>query len=147
MDPATLTLQTQLATTPTRAFRALTRAGQLRRWFVDSLDYDRSLLVFGAGRQLTFITGTVLAGQGQVTTFRPPSVLEYSWNNETLRFELDAEGEETSLTFTNTIYGAQAEAIAEASVPDWEEALARLRGLFTGDGPELHGDEAQEGQG
>ena len=130
MDPATIILTAQLPTTPTRAFRALTRASHLRRWFGDVLDYDRSLLVFGAGRQLTFISdGTV--GQGQVTVFRPPSVLEYSWNNETLRFDLDAEGEETSLTFTNTIHGAEAETIAEAARTEWEDALDRLRALFT----------------
>lgn len=130
MDPATITLTVQLPTTPTRAFRALTRATQLRRWFGDMLDYDRSLLVFGAGRQLTFISdGTV--GQGQVTVFHPPSVLEYSWNNETLRFDLDAEGEETALTFTNTIHGAGAQTIAEAAYPDWRNALERLRALFT----------------
>ena len=129
MDPATITLTVQLPTTPTRAFRALTRSSQLRQWFGDVLDYDRSLLVFGAGRQLTFISdGTI--GQGQVTVFRPPSVLEYSWNNETLRFDLDAEGEETSLTFTNTIHGAEAAVIADAAGPEWEEALDRLRALF-----------------
>jgi uncharacterized protein YndB with AHSA1/START domain len=130
MEPATITLTVQLPTTPTRAFRALTRPSQLRRWFGDVLDYDRSLLVFGAGRQLTFISdGTI--GQGQVTVFRPPSVLEYSWNNETLRFDLDSEGEETSLTFTTTIHGAESATIADGARPEWEDALERLRTMFT----------------
>ncbi|WP_420098001.1 SRPBCC family protein [Corynebacterium sp.] len=124
MPTPTTTLTVQLPTTPTRAFRALTRVSQLRRWFGDVLDYDRSLLVFGAGRQLTFISdGTV--GQGQVTVYRPPSVLEYSWNTETLRFDLDAEGEETSLTFTSTVRGA------DAAHHDWEDALDRLRQFLT----------------
>lgn len=140
-NPATITLTVQLPTTPTRAFRALTRAAQLRRWFVDTLDYDRSLLEFGVGRQLTFIAAGGLAGQGQVTVYRPPSVLEYSWGEDTLRFELDAEGEETALTFTTVIRGTGADATAAAASPGWEAALGRLQELFTGPpSPSRHTD-------
>lgn len=132
MDPATITLSVQLATSPTRAFRALTLTAQLRRWFVDVLDYDRSLLVFGAGRQLTFIADTGMAGQGQVTAYLPPSLLEYTWDNETLRFELSAEGEETAVTFTNIIHGTGTDSTDTAAVTDaWQTALARLQSLFT----------------
>lgn len=143
MTSATVTLQVELPTTPTKAFRALTRASQLRRWFVDILDYDRSLLVFGAGCQLSFIADGGLVGQGQVTGYRPPTALEYTWDDETLRFELaagdtddDGTVRSTLLTFSDTVDSGDAEtdrAVAEASSPGWQTALDRLRDLFDED--------------
>lgn len=144
-EKATVELTVELSTTPVKAFRALSRSGQLRRWFVDNLDYDRSLLEFGAGRQLTFIDRDGPAGQGEVTVFRPARSLEFTWDrgtlSEVLRFDLteidtDADGADeparTRLTFVNTISGPDAEEVqetADAVRPGWETALDRLVGL------------------
>ncbi|MGO1950163.1 MAG: SRPBCC domain-containing protein [Mycobacteriaceae bacterium] len=131
----TVELHVQLPTSPVKVFRALTRTEHLRRWFVDTLDYDRSLLTFGAGRQLMFIADTGLVGQGEVTTYRPPTALEYTWDTEVLRFDLVASGTEdaetTELTFTNTIGGPDAGATADAARPGWQTALDRLNDLLT----------------
>ncbi|HIW92036.1 MAG TPA: SRPBCC domain-containing protein [Candidatus Corynebacterium avicola] len=133
---ATVELSVTLPATPAETFRAITRTRHLRRWFVDILDYDRSLLTFGAGRQLSFIAAEGLIGQGEVTTYRPPEILEYTWDTEVLRFELEGT-ESTHLRFINTLEGPDAEDVAEAVRPGWETALERLRGILeTGDSDE-----------
>lgn len=129
---ATVELSVTLPATPAETFRAITRTRHLRRWFVDILDYDRSLLNFGAGRQLSFIAAEGLIGQGEVTTYRPPEVLEYTWDTETLRFELEGGGDdtETHLRFLNILEGPDAGAVADVVRPGWETALERLRGIL-----------------
>ena len=48
--------------------------------------------------------------QGTVVAVDPPRVLEYTWGDDTLRFELQPDGDGTVLTFTDTFdeYGKAA---------------------------------------
>jgi uncharacterized protein YndB with AHSA1/START domain len=106
-----------------KVWRALTEVGQLRKWFVDILDYDRSRLSFAPGASLTFAARDFPDGHGEVTACRPPALLEYTWGAETLRFELTDEGSGCVLVFTNIVDGPET---AAAVATGWAIGLDRL---------------------
>lgn len=109
-----------------KVWAALTDKEQLRHWFVEILDYDRSQFDFTDGGKLTFVPTSVdlPTGFGEVTRIDPPHLLEYTWDSETLRWELAAEGESSCrLVFTNVLDDP---ATAAAVEPGW---LAGLDGL------------------
>jgi uncharacterized protein YndB with AHSA1/START domain len=106
-----------------KVWRALTEPDELRRWFVEVLDYDRSTLTFTPGAALAFVAGGLPAGRGVVVTCEPPALLEYTWDDETLRWELAAADGGCRLVFTNTVADA---GTATAVDPGWDLGLKRL---------------------
>lgn len=106
-----------------KVWRALTESAELRRWFVEILDYDRSALTFAQGASLTFVAEGLPAGQGRVLAYDPPALLEYTWDEETLRWELSAEEGGCRLVFTNVVGDA---GTAAAVDPGWDVGLKRL---------------------
>jgi uncharacterized protein YndB with AHSA1/START domain len=81
---------------PERVWRALTEDDQLAAWFPTTIDGGRS-----AGAALTFRFEHVEIDpmQGEMLTFEPPSLLEFTWGGDRLRFELEPDGDGTALTF------------------------------------------------
>ncbi len=113
-----------------RVWRALTEAGELRAWFVEILDYERSRLTFEPGADLAFVTSSgESAGSGRVVACEPPALLEYTWDTETLRFELAEDGAGTVLVFTNIVDDRDT---ATAVEPGWGTGLDRLGALLDG---------------
>lgn len=107
-----------------KVWRALTDSDELRHWFVDIIDYDRSTLLFTPGAALTFVARDgALAGEGTVLTCTPPTLLEYTWGNEVLRWELSEDDDHTLLVFTNEITDADAVAPLDEG---WGRGLERL---------------------
>ncbi len=106
-----------------KVWRALTTADELRTWFVEILDYDRSRLDFAPGAHLTFVAPGFPSGQGTVVAYEPPSLLEYTWDAETLRWELAEKDGGCSLVFTNTVAGGDTAAAVD---PGWDLGLKRL---------------------
>src|SRR5262245_38992185 len=106
-----------------KVWRALTESAELRRWFVDILDYDRSTLTFTPGAPLTFVADGVPSGHGQVLACDPPALLEYTWDGETLRWELTPAADGCHLVFTNTVADP---GTADAVDPGWDLGLKRL---------------------
>ncbi|HEV7650033.1 MAG TPA: SRPBCC domain-containing protein [Actinophytocola sp.] len=106
-----------------KVWRALTETGRLREWFVDVLDYDRSRLAFAPGATLTFAANGFPDSHGEVTTYQPPALLEYTWGEEVLRFELTADGAGCLLVFTNVVDGPET---AAAVASGWSAGLGRL---------------------
>jgi uncharacterized protein YndB with AHSA1/START domain len=118
-----LRYERRLAHPRDKVWRALTSADQLRRWFVEILDYDRSTLEFTPGATLTFLADGFPAGEGKVLVADPPSLLEYTWDAETLRWELVEDGDGCLLVFTNVL----ADPAAVAAVDDgWHLGMERL---------------------
>jgi uncharacterized protein YndB with AHSA1/START domain len=106
-----------------KVWRALTSADELRAWFVEILDYDRSELTFVPGARLSFVASGFPSGQGSVVACVPPSLLEYTWDAETLRWELTEKDDGCQLVFTNTLAdGDTAAAVDEG----WHVGLKRL---------------------
>jgi uncharacterized protein YndB with AHSA1/START domain len=118
-----LRYERRLAHSRDNVWRALTSTDELRRWFVEILDYDRSTLDFTPGADLTFVAGGHPAGRGKVLTAEPPCLLEYTWDEETLRWELTEHGDGCLLVFTNVVPDP-----ATATVVDegWQLGMERL---------------------
>jgi len=118
-----LRFERRLAHPREKVWRALTEVDQLRRWFVEILDYDRCRLAFASGASLTFVANGLPDGHGEVTVYQPPAVLEYTWAGETLRFELTQDGEGCVLVFTNVVDDP---GTAAAVTSGWRTGLERL---------------------
>lgn len=123
---------------PEKVWRALTDPAHLRGWFAQYLDYDRSRLDFSAaGNELEFSAG---AGDdqpptetGRVLRSDPPSLLEYTWGDEVLRWELAPDDEDgCRLTFTNVFSDP---AFAPYNALGWHTGLDRLEAVLSGDDP------------
>ena len=85
---------------PEKVFRALTEPEHLREWFPTDIVGERRT---GAPLKFEFREGEGPAIEGTLLTYDPPHVVEYQWgNDETLRFEVAADGDGTRLTFVNT---------------------------------------------
>jgi uncharacterized protein YndB with AHSA1/START domain len=106
-----------------KVWRALTEADEIRNWFVEILDYDRSTLIFTPGATLTFVADGFPAGKGEVLACDPPSLLEYTWDAETLRWELSEVDNGCRLVFTNIVGD---ESTAAAVDQGWDVGLKRL---------------------
>jgi uncharacterized protein YndB with AHSA1/START domain len=101
----TLVLVRRLAHPPERVWTALTDPDELRAWapFVP----DRSLAGTGAATLTMFEDATTL-GEGSpatVTRAEPPSLLEYRWNDDLMRWELEPDATGTRLTLSHTVAG------------------------------------------
>lgn len=108
-------------------WRALTETGQLRSWFVEILDYDRSDLEFAAGAKLSYVADGRTVASGEVTAYEPPALLEYTWDAEILRFEIVPHDVGCLLIFTNVVDGPQT---ADAVASGWRTGLIRLGDLL-----------------
>ena len=107
-DRSRLTFTRSLRHAPEKVWRALTETEQLATWFPDGAPSGKfvageSLEFGGRGDKVPAFTGTVLVVD-------PPRVLEFTWGDDALRFELRPDGDGTVLTFTDTFdeYGKSA---------------------------------------
>jgi len=104
-DRWTLVFARRLAHPPERVWRALTEPEELRAWapFLP----DRSLARTGEATLTMFEDATAL-GDGspaEVTRADAPSLLEYRWQDDLLRWELEPESAGTRLTLRHTVAG------------------------------------------
>lgn len=83
-----------------KVWRAITEPEHLASWFPNRITGEftanGSLVFHFDGHDIDDMPGTVLA-------IDPPRLLEYSWGPDTLRFELEADGDGCVLTFSDTI--------------------------------------------
>ena len=84
---------------PEKVWRALTEPEHLAAWFPSEIHGDRRP---GAPLQFVFTGDEGPATEGEMITYDPPSVLEYRWDKEILRFDLAPEGDGCILTFVDT---------------------------------------------
>jgi uncharacterized protein YndB with AHSA1/START domain len=96
-EQPTLRYERQLPHPPEKVWRALTEDEHLAAWFPTTIDGERT-----AGAPLTFRFEHVALDpmHGEVVAFDPPSLLEFTWSGDRLRFELAPEAGGTALTFT-----------------------------------------------
>ncbi|GIH05116.1 hypothetical protein Rhe02_31830 [Rhizocola hellebori] len=90
---------------PEKVWAALTEPGQLSQWAPFTTDRDLSELGNAA---LTMIDGeTVDVTAAQVIRAEPPRLLEYTWGEDLLRWELEPAGAGTRLTLRHTVQGRE----------------------------------------
>lgn len=119
-----------------RVWRAITSENELAAWFPASMAGDREE---GAALRFVFPTepgrtpsdsddeGLVMTGE--MLVYDEPNVLEYRWDTEVLRWELDERPEGTLLTFTHT-FDDKGRAARDAA--GWDHCLASLESLLGG---------------
>jgi len=83
-----------------QVWRAVTETEHLKAWFPQPISGE-----FVAGAQLTFHSEHpgVDDFHGTVVAVEPPRLLEFTWGEDTLRIEIEADGAGCVLTFSDTI--------------------------------------------
>jgi uncharacterized protein YndB with AHSA1/START domain len=98
-DTWTLIVVRELRHPPAKVWRALTEPAHLREWA--PFDADKSLGATGPVKLST--VGTPMVSDSQVKRADEPRLLEYSWGEQQLRWELEPVGNGTRLTLWHNI--------------------------------------------
>jgi uncharacterized protein YndB with AHSA1/START domain len=90
-----------LAHPPEKVWRAITEPEHLRAWFPDTIVVEE----WAVGAPLRFDHAPVEGGSfdGEVLEFEPETVLEFRWGADTIRLELERDGDGTRLTLLDTL--------------------------------------------
>jgi uncharacterized protein YndB with AHSA1/START domain len=95
-----LRFERRLRHPPDRVWPALCDPDELSHWFPARIEVDGELRR-GAPLRFVFPGGEGPTLDGEVTHFDPPRILQYTWGDSVLRFELRPEGEGSVLVFTH----------------------------------------------
>ncbi|MGH7919856.1 MAG: SRPBCC family protein [Candidatus Dormibacteraceae bacterium] len=121
-------------------WQALSEDEHLAAWFPTTIDGERAP---GAALTFRFTDLDVPPMTGTIRSFDPPSVLEFTWGDDILRFELKPDGNtQTVLTLTVTMpeFGKAARDAA-----GWHMCLDNLAAELAGDRDHAeHGDPWRE---
>ena len=98
-DRSVLRFRRELPHAREKVWRALTEPSHLAAWFPTSIDGERAT---GARLRFSFPEGEGDDFDGEMIAFEPPSLLEFRWGTDTLRFELEESGVNTILVLTDT---------------------------------------------
>ncbi len=100
-DRWTLVLVREIHHPPAKVWQALTDPAQLREWA--PFDADRSLSAVGSVQLTTVGAPVPQVSEATVKRAEAPSVLEYNWGGQDLRWELEPWGDGTRLTLWHNI--------------------------------------------
>jgi uncharacterized protein YndB with AHSA1/START domain len=114
---------------PEEVWRAITEPRRLRGWFPAEIQGEREA---GARLRFVFPDDPGPASHGQMIAFEPPSVVEFRWDADLLRFEVTPEGDGTVLRLTDTF-----DELGKASRDGagWHACLDMLGYELSGDDP------------
>lgn len=114
-----------------RVWKALTEPDELRRWFPDQVHVDEWKV--GSKMQFKDANARIEPFEGEVLAYDPPSVLEFRWGTDVIRFEVAPRGEGCVLTLTDTIDEVGKAARDGAG---WHVCLDALEGVLSGTKPD-----------
>lgn len=130
----TLRFTRQLAHPPEKVWRALTEDEHLEAWFPTTIDGPREA---GAKLEFRFRTLDIPPMQGEIMRCEPPRLLEFSWGEDLLRFELAPQDSGTALELTVT-FDEIGKVARDAT--GWhtclDELVSELDGSKAADGPD-----------
>lgn len=129
-----LRFRRRLAHPVSTVWRAITESEHLRHWMPTDVVGERRT---GAAIELPFWREFVekyrlyqqKTMRGRIRAWEPPRLFEWTWDIDALRFELEAVGDRTTLTFT-TWLGGQDPETASKSAAGYHACLARLAELL-----------------
>jgi uncharacterized protein YndB with AHSA1/START domain len=112
-----------------KVWRALTEDEHLAAWFPTTIEGDRA-----AGAALTFRhrEADLEPMTGELLAFEPPGLLEMTWGEDRLRFELSPDGDGTRLVLTATM-GELGKAARDGT--GWHICLDNLARALSGERP------------
>jgi uncharacterized protein YndB with AHSA1/START domain len=99
-----LVFKRRLRHSPEKVWAALTDADQIRKWA--PFDADRDLGTKGPATLRMTDGGTTEEFASNVRDVVAPTILEYTWGDDLLRWELTPDGTGTQLTLHHTVDGA-----------------------------------------
>lgn len=133
-DDCVVRFERHLAHPVEKVWRAITEQDELRQWFPDGgLEIDLTL-----GGKVRFAAEgwegdpDLMPSDGTITRLDPPRLLEFTWGDDPLRFELSAEGDGCILVFTQTFAGRAA---APRLAAGWTICLGNLDAALAGRTP------------
>jgi uncharacterized protein YndB with AHSA1/START domain len=130
-DVSVLRYERHLTHPPERVWRALTEDAELAAWFPTTIEGPRR---DGAPLRFSFRQGEAEAFDGEMLAFVPPTLMEFRWADDVLRFELDADEVGTGcilrLSVTFSEFGKAARDAA-----GWHVCLERLLASCDGTPP------------
>jgi uncharacterized protein YndB with AHSA1/START domain len=97
----TLVLTRELRHPPAKVWQALTEPEHLRQWA--PFDADKSLASTGSVKLTTVSAPTPQVSETVVKRAEPPNLLQYSWGDSDLRWQLEPHGKGTRLTLWHNI--------------------------------------------
>jgi uncharacterized protein YndB with AHSA1/START domain len=119
-------LERRLPDPPGVVWRALTERAQLRSWFPCDVIVSGGRWDVGAPITFPFPPDVIdLTLTGEVLEVDEPNVLSFTWGDDTLRFELSAEGDGTRLVLIDELPPDA----AARNAAGWEQCLDRLAGV------------------
>lgn len=128
-DKYVLRFERRLRHPPEKVWRALSEPDELAHWFPARMEGERregaSIRFVFEGHEGPTLTGTL-------RVFDPPRVLEYSWDDELLRWELTPHAEGCLLVFTTT-FAERVKAPRDAA--GWDLCLDGLEGTLDANTP------------
>jgi len=83
-----------------KVWRALTEPDQLAAWFPTTIEGERAP---GARLRFSFPNNEAPPFEGEMITYDPPSILEFLWGEDVIRFELVPDGDGSVLTLFDTL--------------------------------------------
>lgn len=119
-----------------RVWRAVTEPDALAHWFPSTVEVD---LREGGRMRFTFPGGEMEPTEGSVTELDPPRRFAFTWGDELLQIELEAEGEGCRLRFTHVLSTPEQ---ASRDAAGWHVCLDRLGDLLAGAAGDAPGPEA-----
>lgn len=118
-------LERHLADPPSIVWQAITDRDQLRAWFPCDVIVEGGRWEVGAAITFPFPADVIdMTLVGEVLTVDEPTSLAFTWGDETLRFELSADGGGTRLVLIDELPAG----IAARNAAGWDECLDRLAG-------------------
>lgn len=115
---------------PEKVWRALTEPEHLAAWFPTTVDGDRAV---GAKLRFTFPDGEAPPLEGEMLSCDPPSLLEFRFGDDVLRFEVRPDGAGCVLTMTAT-FDEQGRGARDGA--GWHVCLDHLAALLDGVSPD-----------
>jgi uncharacterized protein YndB with AHSA1/START domain len=120
-------LERYLPDPPPVVWQAITDRAQLKEWFPSDVIVEGGRWEVGAAITFPFPAEVIdMTLAGTVLAVDEPKLLSYTWGeDETLRFELQPEGEGTRLVLIDQLQAGS----AARNAAGWEDCLDRLVGL------------------
>lgn len=100
-DEWTLVVVRDLRHAPEKVWNAITDPAQLREWA--PFDADRDLGSRGTAKLTTVGAPKPMVSESEVRRAEKPKLLEFSWGDQNLRWELEPQGQGTRLTLWHNI--------------------------------------------
>jgi uncharacterized protein YndB with AHSA1/START domain len=136
-DRPALRFERRIAHPIEAVWTAVTEPEELRHWFPAAVAVEGGLRT-GARLTFSFEGEAFPPSQGAITDYEPPRLFAFDWDTESIRFELEPDGDGTLLRFTH-LMTARDQAARDAA--GWHVCLDRMEERLRGADTDAPGTE------